>query len=979
MPSLLRKIVVFAAAEGLILQSAGNGLRYNSNSETSSIRIDYKTNRISSHSSPALDSSERKDYAGLETYGLVGLLSVASYSFLITITQRQQVAQIQGKPIYTIANVAVIPTSSHEDASRAIAQAKESILQGNPDADDSSDAASEDTEDTVSDAETDGGDTEVSTAPASPVRDAHVRQSRRNDSISSNITENMVGKRLRFGRFAANWLSRKAMGLPGLGTAELDADEVDQTSGIPLVEFKELGPGSGSYPVAERSAEAANKDKESATPSDPKGNAPGAPPETEVEPPTASQPIELLPKLLSYTKLIFSSRNFFFSYDYDLTRPVSAQPSVSNGHLPLHKVADELYFWNQNLMLPFVSAGANHLVLPLIQGFVGQSEFTIAAKSKSESSELEPAEARILGEKQEAEEIDAAGDKRDFLLTLISRRSVKRPGLRYLRRGVDDDGNTANTVETEQILSVPDWDPSRNVYSYLQLRGSIPLYFSQSPYSFKPVPVMHHSTETNQFAFERHFRTISRRYGKIQAVSLIDKRPPESKLGEQYEKYAQELNKAGGIDGAPLGFEWFDFHNECRGMKFENVSRLVDRLSVTLGELKSIVVNNGNVLQNQTGIVRTNCMDCLDRTGVAQCAFGQWVLERELKQEGIDIDLGGDSSTRWFNILWADNGDAISKQYSSTAALKGDYTRTRKRDYRGALNDFGLTLSRYYNNIVNDYFSQACVDYLLGNVSTQVFQEFATELQTADPGISVQKLRQNAIDTSCRIVISDQAEEFLGGWTMLTPRQPNTLRTLPFEESVMLLTDAAVYSCRFDWNIDKVLSFERIDLRSITRINYGTYITSTLTDAQSDEQRNIGLVLEFREGDNNALRVNTRSLQSEVDPKALDNNNQWDVASWFKGPQRARTRIMAFKAHPLSNSVTQTQRRKSAPVSETDWVRNVCEEIERAMKAGEKSQLDGGSQSSVIDKSEIISLAEAKKRTGLLEHLVHDIKKMVWA
>ncbi|KAL4788592.1 SacI homology domain-containing protein [Aspergillus varians] len=968
MPSLLRKVVIFAAVDGLILHSAGNGLRYNGNSDSPCIRIDYKTNRISSSLSPASDLNESKDLTGLETYGLVGLLSVASYSFLIIITQRQQVAQIQGKPIYNITNVAAIPTSSHEDASRAIAQAKESILQGGEGDDSDSDTASEEDTD-ASDAESDGGDTEVNTAPASPVRESRLA---RTDSISSNITENMIGKKLRFGRFAANWLSRKAMGLPGLGTAEMNAEGA---VGIPLVEFKE------GDPVAARSSDAVNAE-ESTTPTPTDTAATSAsddtlPGEREEDPPTATKPIELLPKLLRYTKLLFASRNFFFSYDYDLTRPVSAQPSASNGNIPLHKVTDELYFWNQNLMVPFVTAGAHHFVLPLIQGFVGQSEFTVAAKSDPSSSGAELSEARILGEKDKAQEGQAAGEKRNFLLTLVSRRSVKRPGLRYLRRGVDDNGNTANTVETEQILSVPDWDPSHNVYSYLQLRGSIPLYFSQSPYSFKPVPVLHHSAKTNQLAFERHFRTISRRYGKIQAVSLIDKRPPEVKLGEQYEKYAQELNESGGIDGVPLGFEWFDFHNECRGMKFENVSRLVDRLADTLGEFKSTVVNNGTVLQNQTGIVRTNCMDCLDRTGVAQCAFGQWALERELKEEGIDIDLGGDSSTSWFNIMWADNGDAISKQYSSTAALKGDYTRTRKRNYRGALNDFGLTLSRYYNNIVNDYFSQACVDYLLGNVSTQVFQEFATELQTADPGISVQKLRQNAIDTSCRIVISDQAEEFLGGWTMLTPRQPNTLRTLPFEESVLLLTDAAVYSCRFDWNIDKVLSFERIDLRSITRIKYGTYITSTLTDAQSDEQQNVGLVIEFREGDNNALRVNTRSLQSEVDPKALD--NQWDMSSWFTGSQRNKPRIMAFKALPLSNSVTQTQRKNRVTVSETDWVRTICEEIERGMKAGEEMQTDDEPQSSVIESSEIISLAEAKKRTGLLEYLVHDIKKMVWA
>lgn len=599
------------------------------------------------------------------------------------------------------------------------------------------------------------------------------------------------------------------------------------------------------------------------------------------------------------------------------------------------------------------------------------------------------AEARIVGDSQEKESVKTDAPKRNFLLTLISRRSVKRPGVRYLRRGVDDEGNTANTVETEQILSVPDWAPSHNVYSYLQVRGSIPLYFSQSPYAFKPVPVLHHSTEVNQLAFERHFREMSRRYGKIQAVSLIDKLAGELKLGEQYERYTECFNQAGGIDGTSLQLEWFDFHNECRGMRFENVTRLVERLKDTLDEYGYITVKDGTTLHTQTGIVRTNCMDCLDRTGVAQCAFGQWALERQLKNEGIHIDLGGDSSTQWFNTLWADNGDAISKQYSSTAALKGDYTRTRKRDYRGALNDLGLTLSRYYNNIVNDYFSQACIDYLLGNVSTHVFDEFAVELQTTDPGISVQKIRQNAIDTSCKIVISSPSEEFLGGWTMLTPRQPNTLRTLPFEESVLLLTDAAVYSCRFDWETDKVRSFERIDLRSVSRIHYGTYITSILTDSQADERNNVGLVIVYRDGDANALRVNTRSLQTNVRPGALEatsNNGEWDLVSWLRGTKRATTRFVAFKSLPTANAVasprpgTGTGGSGSGGVSELDRVRLICRDIERAMMAGDGQNKDAeGEGVSVVEESDIISLADAKKRTGILEYLVYDIKKMVWA
>jgi hypothetical protein len=76
----------------------------------------------------------------------------------------------------------------------------------------------------------------------------------------------------------------------------------------------------------------------------------------------------------------------------------------------------------------------------------------------------------------------------------------------------------------------------------------------------------------------------------------------------------------------------------------------------------------------------------------------EWTITNSLIfQEGIDMSLQQDQTTQWFNTLWADNGDAISKQYASTAALKGDFTRTRKRDYKGALTDMGLSISRFYS------------------------------------------------------------------------------------------------------------------------------------------------------------------------------------------------------------------------------------------------------------------------------------------
>ena len=44
----------------------------------------------------------------------------------------------------------------------------------------------------------------------------------------------------------------------------------------------------------------------------------------------------------------------------------------------------------------------------------------------------------------------------------------------------------------------------------------------------------------------------------------------------------------------------------------------------------------------------------------------------------------------------------------------------------------------------------------------------------------------------------------------------------------------------------------------------GTYILSTLTAAQVDESKNVGLVIKYRAGKKDIVRINTRSLSSVV-------------------------------------------------------------------------------------------------------------------
>jgi len=133
------------------------------------------------------------------------------------------------------------------------------------------------------------------------------------------------------------------------------------------------------------------------------------------------------------------------------------------------------------------------------------------------------------------------------------------------------------------------------------------------------------------------------------------------------------------------------------GHEIENVSILMDTLGSRLDAFGTTVEKDNKLVERQNGILRTNCMDCLDRTNVVQSACGRRALETQLKEEGFDLSSQADQTTEWFNTLWADNGDAISKQYASTAALKGDFTRTRKRNYKGALTDMGLSISRFYS------------------------------------------------------------------------------------------------------------------------------------------------------------------------------------------------------------------------------------------------------------------------------------------
>ncbi len=75
-------------------------------------------------------------------------------------------------------------------------------------------------------------------------------------------------------------------------------------------------------------------------------------------------------------------------------------------------------------------------------------------------------------------------------------------------------------------------------------------------------------------------------------------------------------------------YEAFDFHHECRGMRYDRLSVLLDRVQAEQEEYAYfLLLRDGAVVVQQDGVFRTNCIDCLDRTNVLQSLLARRNLQ----------------------------------------------------------------------------------------------------------------------------------------------------------------------------------------------------------------------------------------------------------------------------------------------------------------------------------------------------------------
>lgn len=92
----------------------------------------------------------------------------------------------------------------------------------------------------------------------------------------------------------------------------------------------------------------------------------------------------------------------------------------------------------------------------------------------------------------------------------------------------------------------------------------------------------------------------------------------------------------------------------------------------SVGPQRPANFNYGNAAPRfQSGVLRTNCIDCLDRTNVAQYAYGLAALGRQLHAMGLTDEprVDADSSIAAALMdMYQSMGDALAHQYGGSAA-----------------------------------------------------------------------------------------------------------------------------------------------------------------------------------------------------------------------------------------------------------------------------------------------------------------------
>lgn len=328
---------------------------------------------------------------------------------------------------------------------------------------------------------------------------------------------------------------------------------------------------------------------------------------------------------LTLIKLL-STGSFYFSHTLDLTRDLRSRIIKMGGNV-LDGVNSD-FVWNKAIMAEMIRAkhlssdqseiNNSGILVPIIQGFVGSEALSIN------------------------------GSK--WVIGIISRLSSNRAGTRFNARGINDDGDVSNFVETEFLIYC-----GHSRVSFLQIRGSVPLFWEQTGVQVSHKVKISRGLDSSLHATRRHFEDLQEAYTNIQIVNLLS----QSNVSPEYELnmlYKRAIDSLEDLQSA-IQFHAFDFHAIVKRDQYHRLEELAiaTRSALSAFGYSLYDASLDVIVQQQSGIFRTNCLDCLDRTNVVQTLFAKEHLKVWITQLGMRLNtFDQEKMDASFNNLWAD-------------------------------------------------------------------------------------------------------------------------------------------------------------------------------------------------------------------------------------------------------------------------------------------------------------------------------------
>ena len=137
------------------------------------------------------------------------------------------------------------------------------------------------------------------------------------------------------------------------------------------------------------------------------------------------------------------------------------------------------------------------------------------------------------------------------------------------------------------------------------------MFWEQKGIQVSHVVKISRGIETALHATRKHFESLIENYQNIQVVNLLSQNPasPEYELCSLYKAAVASLP---GLS-SHLQYCGFDFHAVVKTDQYDQLYLLADALRCVISEYGYSLISSSDskVIRQQSGVLRTNCLDCL--------------------------------------------------------------------------------------------------------------------------------------------------------------------------------------------------------------------------------------------------------------------------------------------------------------------------------------------------------------------------------